>query len=268
MRMNYVLCPTDYIQSLKQNGNRKKARCFQEYFTDMDYQEHNSYGFYAKSWEVSKSTAHTWIDEFKYEIGLFADHWHLKNQQHYSYAKNIAERLPNDCRTKIQPIAPTNTEVETNEKTTAERQPNKALNNINNNKTHVTDKDFIDLYFVYSRNTKYVGKKPDAYQAFANCDVDVNLLKLSCMKYLHDSAVDRPVGIKKFLENELYLPYLPTYMRVKSNEQWYEGEYNRETFELKDVEGKSLGTIEPKLLVELYERKELIYLKTLDKKVS
>lgn len=262
MRMNYMMIPTDYIQQLKQENirglGRKKARCFMEYWDDMDQGEHNSYSFYAESWAVSKSTAHTWIDGFNRENKLFLSHWELKNKQHYKYAKNQAERLPNEMNANKA----LNTGLLDNH---SERLPNEALNNINNNKpkSFLTDKKFNDLIFVYSRNTRFVGKKSDAYEAFVNTDINVDLLKLASMKYLHDSAVDRPVGIKKFLENDLYLPYLPKYMKVKHNDVWYQGTYNDKTFKFIDQDGKSLGTIEPSLLISLFEKGELVYLRDL-----
>lgn len=260
MRMNYMMIPTDYIQQLKQTRGvpgRKKARAFMEYWDDMEQGEHNSYGFYAKSWDVSKSTSYDWIDEFNKENELFLSHWDLKNKQHYKYVKNDTERSANESnRYKPHNIG--------SFKDASEPQPNKALNHSNNNnKTFLNDKYFNDLFFVYSRNTRFVGKKSEAYAAFVSTVVNVNLLKLSAMKYLHDPVVDKPVGIKKFLENDLYLPYMPKYMRVMNGDEWYEGIYNDKTFEFKQSNGKELGRIEPNLLIELYEKGQLIYLKEL-----
>jgi len=258
MRMNYKTYPTDYLQALKQSrgiAGRKKARAFMEYWDDMEHAEHNSYGFYAKSWEVSKSTSFEWIKEFDKEIDLFLCHWQLKNREHTNYAQNTSERLTN----KTNALKAHNT-GEFREST--ERLTNEDLNHTNKNTSSgfLFSKAFNDLFFVYSRNTRYVGNKIDAYEAFCHLNVDVDLLKLAAMKYLHDKAVDRPVGIKKFLDNEIYLAYLPNYMKVKSADLWYEGIYNNATYEFKTKQGELLGTIEPKLLLELYEKKELIYL--------
>lgn len=272
MRMNYKSYPSDYIQELKQRGvaGRKKSRAFMEYFNDMQHDEQNAYSFYAVSWDVSKSTAHTWIDEFKHEIDLFFSHWFFKNEQHYNYAKNQGERQSNDNRTQTSSTTPLNANFQETHRTTTERQPNEALNIYNNNTRSgfLFDKEFGDLYFVYSKNTNYPGKKQEAYEAFKRVDIDVDLLKICAIKYLHDKVVDKPVGIKKFLENEMYIPYLPNYVRVKSGETWYEGIYDTKSYEFKTQEGDLLGTIEPKLLIELYDKKELIYLKQLSAKAS
>lgn len=263
MRINYKTYPTDYVQELNSSRGtrgRKKSRAFMEYWNDMEHGEHNSYGFYAQSWEVSKSTAHEWIKEFMHEIELFLSHWDLRNKQHYTYAQNQTERQGNETNgSKVRNYGSCE-EV-------GERLPNEVLNNINNNtqKSFLFDKNYNDLYFVYSHNTRFVGKKQDAYDAFSRTDINIDLLKLACMKYLHDDAVDRPVGIKKFLESELYLPYLPKFMKVKGGDEWYEGIYDDVTFEFKARDGSSLGVIEPKLLVELFEKRELVYLKELSR---
>jgi len=260
MRMNYKTYPTDYVQELKASS-RKKARAFLEYWDDMEHGEHNSLRFYAQSWEVGKSTVQRWQEEFNHEIDLFLSHWVLKNSQHNKHVKKSMGHYE-DKRDSSNPHNIGNAEI-------SEGQPrDKALNNINNNNTSsgfLFDKEYGDLFFVYSRNTRYPGKKPDAYLAFTACGVNVDLLKLAAMKYLHDPVVNKPVGIKKFLEGELYQPYLPTYLRVQSGDEWYEGEYNSTTYELKDVEGKLLGTIKPSLLVELYEKQELKYINQLSK---
>lgn len=76
MNIHYRNYPTDYIDSLHNQGKRLEARCFWEYFHDMDKGEINSFGFYAKSWgsdskPMSKGTVHKWILEFRDEIEKF-----------------------------------------------------------------------------------------------------------------------------------------------------------------------------------------------------
>lgn len=71
LRTHTIPLPTDYVSELRNQGSRKKSRCFIEYFYDMEVGEHNSYGFYAKSWEVGKATAHRWIKEFNEALEIF-----------------------------------------------------------------------------------------------------------------------------------------------------------------------------------------------------
>ena len=120
----YTNIPNVYYRSLKSNGNRKKARCFKEYFDDMELNEKNSIRFYAKSWEVSVSTAHKWVDDFKEAIDNHFAYWHLKNQQQYNYVKNQTEHQPNTNRTQKQSIKPYNKGVEKQDQTLTEHQPN------------------------------------------------------------------------------------------------------------------------------------------------
>lgn len=143
-RMSYRSYPTDYIQSLKQERGlrgRKKARAFMEYFDDMEHGEHNSETFYAKSWEVSRSTAHEWIKEFYNEIELFFNHWTLKNTTHYTYAKKSTEQQPSKTSThEAQNLGVC--------KNPAEQQPREVFNINNNNNKGVSffDAAFEDMY--------------------------------------------------------------------------------------------------------------------------
>jgi len=256
MRMMYKTYPTDYVQELKSNKKRKKARAFMEYWDDMEFGDHNSYGFYAKSWEVSKSTAHAWIDEFMHEIELFLSHWEIRNKQHYKHAKKSTERKPNETNAnKAQNIGVS--------KDSLERQPNEAFN-LNNNKKDFwwQDKDFNDLFFIYGANTKYKGKKEEAFEVFKHVDVDINILKIAAMRYLHDPDTEgKRYNLTNFLKNEMYVSYMPNYIRVETDTGVFEGTYDNKTYEFKSVDGKSFGKIEPKLLLELFESGKLRYLK-------
>ena len=259
MRMNYKTYPTDYIQELKAT-NRKKARCFLEYWDDMEHGESNSLRFYAQSWEVGKSTVQRWQEEFDHEADLFLSHWVLRNNQHNKSVKNqVGHQQDTWDSNKAQNIG--------NDNNIMGQQRDEALNLSNNNTrgNFNMDKNYIDFFMVYSSNNKFAGKKSEAYPAFSACDVDVHLLKLAAIKYIHDKDVQKPVGVKKFLQEQMYLPYLPTYIEVFDGQQWYEGEYNTTTYELKDINGYSLGSIEPSLLVELFEKQELKYITQLTK---
>ena len=262
MRMNYKSYPTDYIQELNQERGvkgRKKSRAFMEYYNDMEHAEYNSVGFYAKSWEVSKSTAHEWINEYTIEIELFLSHWSLKNKQHYNSVKNQTERLPNETNGyKAQNIG--------NVESSAERQPNEALNIYNTNNTreeHWTmSKDFNDLYFVYSVNTKYKGKKEEAYEVFKHMEMDVNLLKLAAMRYLHDPGTEnRRYNLTNFLKNEIYISYLPKRVRLTLDGVVRVGNYYDDKKLFVSDGGDFNGQLSAKRLIELYESGNLEYIK-------
>ena len=251
MRMNYALMPTDYVDQLKSVDKRKKARAFMEYFNDMECNEDNSYGFYAKSWEVSKSTAYVWVDEFHKECELFIAHWELKNKRHYSYAKNTAERQPNDSRTKINSINPNNTEFQEIDKTTAERQPNEALNTCivvgggDKDKTEfATDGEFNTYYselrFIAG---KYVGKKDEAYKSYVNVKeyLNIKVLVKTYKEYVRSVKVhnnEKIQGFKKFIDSEMYLAFLPKKVKIIHEEGIFEGYYDMDV--LKKLDGGNI----------------------------
>ncbi|PZP12006.1 MAG: hypothetical protein DI602_10405, partial [Aliarcobacter butzleri] len=86
LRTHTIPLPTDYVSELRNQGKRKKSRCFIEYFYDMEVGEHNSYRFYGKSWEVSKTTADRWIREFNNALEIFDAARELKRKVHYQEA--------------------------------------------------------------------------------------------------------------------------------------------------------------------------------------
>lgn len=261
MRMNYKTYPTDYVQQLNTTRGargRKKSRAFMEYWNDLEHAEYNSFGFYAQSWDVSKSTAHEWIKEYTIEIELFLSHWSLKNRQHYTSVQNQTERLQDKTNGLKQPTVSEHEEQ-------PERQPNKDFNLYNTNKAPKEfwheSKEFIDLFFVYSVNTKYKGKKEEAYEAFKHIDIDVNLLKLASMKYLHDPDTEgRRYNLTNFLKNEIYISYLPKRMKLTLDGVVRVGKYYDDKKLFVSDAGDFNGQLSAKRLIELYESGALEYI--------
>jgi len=64
----YICIPKEYIEKLRNNNQRAKARAFMEYYFDLENNFLNSLRFYAKSWNVALGTAQRWVKEFEYEI--------------------------------------------------------------------------------------------------------------------------------------------------------------------------------------------------------
>jgi len=257
MRMNYKSYPTDYVQQLKQNANRKKARAFMEYWDDMEHGDHNTIRFYAQSWDVSVGCTSNWLKEFNHEIDLFLSHWDIRNKQHYSYAKKSSEQKVNKMNTD------TAQEVGLCRKAN-EHEVNEDFNLYNNNnKGHwAFDKDFNELYFVYGANTKYKGTKAEAYEAFKNVSVDLNLLKLAAMRYLHDPETEgRRYNLPNFLKNEIYLSYLPKRIRLTLDGVERIGLYDANTLIFKSETDSFVGQLTSSRLVELFETNSMEFLK-------
>ncbi len=258
MRQNYKTYPTDYIEELKRKGKRKKARAFFEYWSDMEEGEHNSVRFYANSWEVSVSTAHAWIDEFNREIDLFLDSWHIRNRQHYTYAKNQAEHLPNTsntCEARKQGVSPDG----------AEHQPNEVFNiydDDNGGMKQSFDKWFEDLYFIYRLNTKHAGRKDKAYDEWQRVRglVKYENLKLAIMMYLHDPDVQKRFNFANFLKNDVYLAYLPKRIKLLIDGKWVEGEYDDKDRVFRADNGFK-GYMSSETLVKKFADKKLEFLR-------
>jgi len=258
MRNNYKTYPTDYINELKQKGKRKKARAFFEYWSDMEDGEHNSVRFYAKSWDVSVSTAHAWIDEFNYEIDLFLDGWQIRNRQHYTYAKNRTEREPNTSNT----CEAQNTGVC---ESGAEHQPNKDFNIYDDDiggYRVMEDREFDDLYFIYRMNTKHAGRRDDAYREWKRVgkDIEYEQMKLAIMFYLHDQEISKRFNFANFIKNRVYLNYLPKRMRIKISEEWRVGVYDDKRRVFRSDDGFE-GLLEPETLVKKFANNELEFMR-------
>lgn len=270
MRMNYKTYPTDYIQKLNQERGvkgRKKSRAFMEYWNDMEHAMYNSESFYAKSWEVSRSTSHEWIKEYTMEIELFLSHWDLKNKKHYSSVKKATEQNEQSQPSKTSKIKAHNIgscEVSAEQN---EQSKTREVFNINTNNKAIPEnwhesKEFNDLYFIYGANTKFKGKKEDAYEVFKSIEIDVDLLKLASLKYLHDPDTEgRRYNLTNFLKNQIYISYLPKKMKLILDGVIRIGKYYDDKKLFMSDAGDFNGHLTAKRLIELYQSGCLEYIK-------
>ena len=264
--------PTKYADTLRNKGQRSKARAFWEYHYDMEVGEHNAVRFYSTSWGVAISTAHAWIEDFKSEIDKYHAGWWLKNQQHYSSVKNQPERSehfnpnePNsDTPLKIE-------ECESIPERCEQSDPNEALNLYDDNNRaglqYWNDPKFNDLFFIYAQNTKFVGKKEDAFNIYKSVDVDVSLLTLAAVQYLHDpDTLSKRFNLTNFLKNQTYLSYMPKKLKIKIEDRWVEGVYDEKKMLFTSGDGFH-GSLTPERLVERFKSGELVFVHP-HKKVS
>lgn len=272
MRMNYKSYPTDFIQQLKRErgvAGRKKARAFMEFWDDMEHGDHNSESFYAKSWDVSRSTSHEWIKEFKVEMDLYIDHMFLKNQQHYNHAifsteQNEQRQPSKTSKDKPRIIGTSTTQTEQNE----QHQPREAFNLYDNNNVRElrrewwSDGEFQDLFFIYSQNTKFVGKKEDAFEQFTKTEMNPSILILSAVQYLHDPDIGgKHYNLANFLKNETYLAYIPKMIKVRHGDQDIVGEYDRFNQRIIESGSNRFIVLTPERLVELFKAGALEFIK-------
>jgi len=212
---NYILMPINYIQELHNNGKRDKARCFMEYFFDVESKQINSISFYAKSWDkTSKGSVHKWIKEFKEEIDLFFSSWQLYNNAHYEQikiaqdrsVKKPSERKVNGNRTKNTAKTPINTGLQNQERTASER--------------------IQELRFVAGR---YLGNIEDIYQEYlAIKDVlNIEIISKAYRQYIQDTTdKEKSVGLAKFIKDKIYLYYLPRDIEIAQESDVIKGYYD------------------------------------------
>jgi len=272
MRMNYKSYPTDFIQQLKRErgvAGRKKARAFMEFWDDMEHGDHNSESFYAKSWDISRSTSHEWIKEFKIEMDLYIDHMFLKNQQHYNHAvfstEQNEQRQPSKTSTNKPRTIGTST-ISTEQ--TEQGLPREAFNLYDNNNVRElrrewwNDAEFNDLFFIYSQNTKFVGKKEDAFEQFTKTEMNPSIIILSAVQYLHDPAIGgKHYNLANFLKNETYLAYIPKMIKVRHGDQDIIGEYDRVNQRIIESGSNRFIVLTPERLVELFKAGALEFIK-------
>jgi len=255
MRMNYKTYPTDYIRELKRAGKRKKAMAFMDYWDDMELGDFGSVRFYEKAWKVGKSTVARWIKEFDYEIDLFLNHWELKNKAHYEAVMNKSNLYDEQSKSSKQdrsvkkPVGqlghsewdewdtqevPKNRDSKDSSRTTKNQEWDKGFNNntTTTKKTHLTDKTFNELIFLYRVNGGNSQNSVETYEAYKQSIEelkDVGLLKVAMLKYLRDSEEDYKVWFKRFLEEKIYQKYLtPLYKITRTDGMEVIGTYDED----------------------------------------
>lgn len=262
LHIHYVKFATDYTDQLRSRGRRKKARCFWEYFYDVQDEEKNSVGFYAKSWEVSKSTAHEWLANFKEEYELFTAAMELVNNQQNSSASKQSERLPNDNKTNKASESTSTPSVDESYRTLTERLPNKALNKYNNNNA-CDERLFSDLFNIYNMNTDFPGSKEKAFKQYEIMHHKVNHKELvkAVVFYLHDPKREGKLNnLENFLKNEVYDNYMPKHIRVFTSGVWLEGKYNRDTEVFTPNDGEAMRLLSD-VLTSKFSKGELEFIR-------
>lgn len=234
-RMNYKMYPIDYILELQQKGKREKARCFLEYFNDVQLDNINSISFYGKSWGTvdkakSKGTVFKWIGEFKREIEMFFNYWMLKNKQHYSSVTNQSEQKVNGETNQSErnnaTTTPMNKGILNSEvnytKDESERKVNQGINTINNNinaesndssnkntsnKKHSYSNTFEIIWNLYNKKSSNKNRSFSIYKK-RWIGHDIELIKKAIDKYKHNTNPEYYKDFDGFL-NGVIDSYVP-----------------------------------------------------------
>jgi|GEM_PF-2411696 len=247
MQNYYINVPSNYINKLKQDGKREKARAFMEYFSDMHDDEVNSISFYAQSWGAkdkpkNRGSVQRWIQEFKDEISKYFAFWEIKNTQHYSSVKNQKQHQCNTNAKNNPPLSTENKDFEKIEATPMQHQCNQDFNNNTSTKTEpsnfATDGEFNVIYselrFVAS---KWLGGKEKIYKSYERVKSYLNIKVLANAYRVYVSELqdsENIVGLSTFIDNEVYLTYLPKKIKIKSEGEEIEGLYSNEVLTTND----------------------------------
>ena len=240
LRTHTVPLPTDYVSQLRNQGKRKKSRCFIEYFYDIEVGEHNSYSFYAKSWEVGKGTAYRWIEEFNEALEIFDAARELKRKVHYQKAikKDGGELCPKSDGTNGTIVMerlehhqePTVSTIQKSSGTIGTNAMERSFNIINNNKEDsFLDKGFYQFISEIKMAIKNVGNIDDIYKSYLKVKdlLDLKTLSKIYREYSNETKSDRKVGLAKFLDDLIYLSYCNPYIEVENDGSYIVGTWDK-----------------------------------------
>ena len=253
LRTHTIPLPTDYVSELRNSAQRKKSRCFIEYFYDMEVGEHNSYGFYAKSWDVGKGTAHRWVKEFNEALEIFDAARELKRQTHYKKAveKDDVFLCPKSNGTNGTILMermernqePMKSSVLKSSGTNGTIDVEQSFININNkeNETPFLDKEFLRFINEIKLSIKNVGNSTSIYKSYSKVQhlLDLKTLSKIYRLYSQETNESNKVGLSKFLDDYMFLSYVQPVIKINLETEIIEGTYDKEK-EILNTNNRSL----------------------------
>lgn len=253
LRTHTIPLPTDYVSELRNKGKRKKSRCFIEYFYDVEVGEHNSYSFYAKSWEVGKGTAHRWVQEFNQALEIFDAAREIKRKVHYQktikrdneefHIKSSGTNGTIGMEQLEHHQEPIISLLEENDGTIGTIGLEPSFNYINNKKENgFLDKDFYRFVSEIKMVIKNVGNIEDIYDSYLKVKdlIDLKTLSKIYREYASETKTERKVGLSKFLSDLMYLSYCKPYIVVENDGSFVTGTYDKDK-EILITEDKNYG---------------------------
>lgn len=244
LRTHTIPLPTDYVSELRNKKQRKKSRCFIEYFYDVEVGEHNSYRFYATSWEVGKSTAQRWVEDFNEALEIFDAARELKRITHYK--KAIEKPIKKDEGVLCPKSDGTNgtlgvghlghyqeaivSSLQKSSGTLGTLGVGQSFNIINNNKDDAfLDNEFYKFISELKMSIKNIGNIEDIYQAYKKVKdlIDLKTLSKIYREYSSETKSDRKVGLSKFLDDLIYLSYCNPYIELENDGSYIVGTWDK-----------------------------------------
>lgn len=242
LRTHTLALPTDYVSELRNKAQRKKSRCFIEYFYDMEVGEHNSYGFYAKSWEVGKGTAHRWIKEFDEALEIFDSAREIRRKTHYKKAtqEDVVSCCPkydgtngtNNVERTEHHQEPIISDIEKNNGTNGTNNVEQSFININNkeNNSPFLDKEFMRFITEIKLVIKNVGKIETIYQSYLRVRdlVGLDVLSKVYREYSRETKDTNKVGLAKFMDDLMFMSYVKPVLKVTVESDTHIGTYDKD----------------------------------------
>lgn len=244
LKTHTVAVPSDYVSALRNKKQRKKSRAFFEYFYDIEVGEHNSYGFYAQSWEIGKGTAHRWIEEFNEALEIYDSARELKRITHYKKAieKTIKNYDGEVCKKssgtngtiRVERLEhyqePTVSTLQKSSGTIGTIGVEQSFNIINNNKDDAfLDNEFYKFISELKMSIKNIGNIDDIYQAYKKVKdlIDLKTLSKIYREYSNETRSDRKVGLSKFIDDLMYLSYCNPYIELENDGSYIVGTWDK-----------------------------------------
>lgn len=241
LRTHTIPLPTDFVSELRNKGKRKQSRCFIEYFYDVEVGEHNSYSFYAKSWEVGKGTAYRWVQEFNQALEIFDAAREIKRKVHYEkainkdsgefYTKSVGTIGTIEVEQLEHSQEPIISQLQENNGTIGTIEVEPSFNYINNNKDNgFLDKEFYRFVSEIKMAIKNVGNIEDIYKSYINVKdlIDLKTLNKIYREYSAETKTERKVGLSRFLNDLIYLSYCKPYIVVDNDGSFITGIYDKD----------------------------------------
>ena len=116
---------------------------------------------------------------------------------------------------------------------------------------------FERLFSTYRlKNKEYCGNRRDAYKAYLRLGdtFDTAVLLEAAKSYLDDATTQLKYGLYNFINDRIFLNYLPSHFIYISDEgEELYGEYNQSTHLLSTEEGGIIGMLTPERMIELLQ---------------
>lgn len=116
---------------------------------------------------------------------------------------------------------------------------------------------FERLFSTYRlKNKEYCGNRKDAYKAFLRLGdtFDTAVLLEAAKSYLDDSSNSLKFGLYNFINDRIFLNYLPSnFIYISDDGEEIYGIYDKDTHLLSESNGEIIGELSPERMIELLQ---------------